>query len=97
MSQVITDDFRGAGFGAVPDPKVMKKYGKLLMNVGNAVQAIIDPRKTSRRYIERLERRAVYSATNINYADRKSSRIWEEMKITAVPGYERTASSSWRV
>ena len=37
LSQVITDDLRGAGFGAVPDPKVMrKKYGKLLMNVGNS-------------------------------------------------------------
>ena len=100
LSQVITDDFRGAGFGAVPDPKVMrKKYGKLLMNVGNAVQAIIDPEEDVKEIYRavRKETEAVYSAGNIDYADRKEmSDLTEEMKITAVPGYERTASSSWQ-
>ena len=100
MSQEIAKDLRDAGFGAVADPRVMrKKYGKLLMNVGNAVQAIIDPEDDVKEVYRsvRKETEAVYFAGNIDYADRKEmSDLTEEMKITPVPGYERTASSSWQ-
>ena len=100
LSQEIAKDLRDAGFGAVADPRVMrKKYGKLLMNVGNAVQAIIDPEDDVKEVYRsvRKETEAVYFAGNIDYADRKEmSDLTEEMKITPVPGYERTASSSWQ-
>ena len=34
-----------------------KKYGKLLMNVGNAVEAIIESEEDVKEIIERLERK----------------------------------------
>ena len=100
LSQLIAEDLCGAGFGAVSDPKVMrKKYGKLLMNVGNAVQAIIDPDEDVKEIYRsvRKETEAVYVAGNIDYADKQEmSDLTDKMKVTPVPGYERTVSSSWQ-
>jgi 2-dehydropantoate 2-reductase len=41
LIEQVTSDIRDAGFGALPDPQVMRlKYAKLLTNLGNIVQAL---------------------------------------------------------
>lgn len=100
LSEEITADFRQSGFGAVADAKVMrKKYAKLLMNVGNAVQAILEESKNVKPIYSAVkqEAKACYTAQRIEYASREEmAKIAEEMLIAPVKGYEKTAGSSWQ-
>jgi len=100
LSEEITSDLRQAGFGAVADAKVMrKKYAKLLMNVGNAVQAILEASRDTRQIYSAVRQEAedCYSAQEIEFATREEmAKIAEEMVIAPVKGYEKTAGSSWQ-
>jgi 2-dehydropantoate 2-reductase len=55
-ARALAEAFRASGFEAASRPDVMRyKYGKLLNNLGNAVQVIIGPGEQSRA-VERLAR-----------------------------------------
>ncbi len=100
LCEAVTADFRQSGFGAVPDKKVMrKKYAKLLRNLGNAVQAIIEESRDTKPIYSEVRREAVacYAAEGIDCATREEmAKIVEGMSISTVKGYEKTASSSWQ-
>lgn len=44
LIEQVTRDLTDSGFSSRPDPRIMRlKYGKLLLNLGNAVQALFGP------------------------------------------------------
>ena len=100
LNEKIVEDFRDAGFGAVADSKVMrKKYAKLLRNVGNAVQAILEEGPETKPIYKavREEAELCYEAEKIEYATHEEmTKISDGMRLARVKGYEKTASSSWQ-
>ena len=97
----INADLSAAGFSAEPDANVMrKKYAKLLMNLGNILQAALrdgeDPEPLGRAM--RAEALACYTAAGIDCAGRDEVKARQQgvYRMAAVPGYERTAGSSWQ-
>jgi 2-dehydropantoate 2-reductase len=99
-AETITTDLTDAGFAAIPDPAVMrKKYAKLLMNLGNILQAgLSDPSSADGiGKALRSEALACFTAAGIDCASREQARArTRDMRMVAVPGYERTAGSSWQ-
>jgi len=84
-----------AGFAAFPEADVMPgKYGKLLMNLSNVLDAAVDDsaRKSPLADAARAEAEAVLAAAGISVE--KSFRHDDLMRITPVPGVPRTGSSS---
>lgn len=99
--EIAMDALSRAGFSARPDPVVMRqKYAKLLMNLGNIVQAGFredeDTSEITRSM--RNEALACYRAANIDCASRDEVRARRESgyRMVDIPGYERTAGSSWQ-
>ena len=93
-------DLEEAGFGAHPDPAVMRfKYSKLLMNLGNALQAAIGPelRLVDVGAALRDEAEACYRAAGVDWAtpaEEKARR--ENMSVQPVEGQERGGGSTWQ-
>jgi 2-dehydropantoate 2-reductase len=90
-----------AGFSAMPDPAIMKqKYGKLLMNVGNALQAALGAPARRGRYYEALreEAEAVFKAAGIDWSntDFDSARRGDMMRIAPVKNQTHPGGSSWQ-
>lgn len=90
-----------AGFSAKPDGRVMRqKYAKLLTNLGNIVQAAFqegeDTQAISRAM--RNEALACYEAGGIACASRDEvrNRRAAGYRMEDIPGYPRTAGSSWQ-
>ncbi len=89
----------GAGFAARPHEDIMRiKYGKLLLNLGNGVDAVIGGDSLSGKYVDmvRAEGKAVFNAAGIDYEN-----VWdvdpsrrELMHIGEIPGVVRIGSSS---
>ena len=68
----MADVLERAGFAAFVMPDVMaSKYGKLLMNLGNVVQAATGPKSDNARLLARVrkEAEAVYEAAGITWRD----------------------------
>ena len=97
----LTDDLTRAGFSARPDPAVMRfKYAKLLMNLYNILQAgirDIDNVADVRRLM-REEALACYAAAGIDCAPKAEVRARQDgvYRMASVPGFDRTAGSSWQ-
>ncbi len=97
-----------AGFSAVADARVMRwKYAKLLMNLGNALQAaVVGEREAGARdaaMIEvgrRLRREALacYAAAGIDCASRDevAERHRDTYHMNDIPGWPRVGGSSWQ-
>ena len=87
-----------AGFASEVDPTVMaSKYGKLILNLGNIIDAAVQPGDHSRFIAAvRAEAEAVYAATGIAYRDVGDSdpRRQELMQYQAIPGVDRVGSST---
>jgi len=97
----INADLRAAGFSAEPDGRVMrKKYAKLLMNLYNVLQAgLTDPAAAAPiRRILREEALACYRAAGIDCATKAEvdARRRDVYRMADIPGFERTAGSSWQ-
>jgi 2-dehydropantoate 2-reductase len=93
-------DLIAAGFVARRDDDVMRaKYRKLLMNLANAVEAACG-REERTGELSRLARReaaAVLAAAGIESGDRdQDRRDFEQMRIVAVGGTDRTGGSTWQ-
>ncbi|MBP2364964.1 ketopantoate reductase family protein [Pseudonocardia parietis] len=101
-SAAIAADLTAAGFASRADPAVMDaKYGKLLTNLGNAVDAICgvaDP--VARRVIEAAtaEGEACFAAAGITARTGDDDRVRRAGIITEQPvaGQSRRGSSSWQ-
>jgi 2-dehydropantoate 2-reductase len=87
-----------AGFASEVDPAVMaSKYGKLILNLGNIIDAAVQPGDHSRFVAAvRAEAAAVYAATGIAYRNVGDSdpRRQALMKYQAIPGIDRVGSST---
>lgn len=98
VDQVVTDVCRaldGAGFAGVPDDDVMAgKYGKLLLNLTNVLDAACgwEGRESALGKAARTEAEVVLAAAGIAFTD--EYRRDDLMQIVEVEGFKRTGSSS---
>lgn len=100
-SETVTAALTRAGFSAVPDDRVMRyKYAKLLMNLGNIVQAAFKAGEQTSELTQRMREEALasYAAGGIECASREEvqERRASGLQTVDVPGYKRTAGSSWQ-
>jgi 2-dehydropantoate 2-reductase len=95
--EAVLADFNAAGLFSNAVPEIMAwKYAKLLMNLGNGVQAACGLEADTSEIVQALtaEGRAVFEAAGIAMAD--SGVFTERMKlIWPGPGYDR-GGSSWQ-
>jgi 2-dehydropantoate 2-reductase len=101
VAEALAADLGAAGFDARVVPDVMRwKYTKLLMNLGNAVEAICvrdaDAAELVRR--ARAEARAVLEAAAIPYAsaEEEAARRGELLQVRRIDGEHRGGGSSWQ-
>ncbi|HEV7717408.1 MAG TPA: 2-dehydropantoate 2-reductase N-terminal domain-containing protein [Arsenicitalea sp.] len=87
-----------AGFVSEVDPKIMEsKYGKLLLNLANIIEAALAPGDNTRFIAAaRAEAEAVYAATGISFRDIGGSdaRRQELLQPKAIAGIDRAGSST---
>jgi 2-dehydropantoate 2-reductase len=96
----IAEAFRIAGFDSIERPDVMRwKYRKLIMNLGNAANAVIAPpgsMAVAKRAQEEGE--ACFQAAGIEHASvvEDRHRRADIMQIRDIPGRPRGGGSSWQ-
>lgn len=98
VAEMIAAALIKAGFASEVDPAVMEsKYGKLVLNLANIIDAALAPGDHA-RYVAavRAEAAAVYAAAGIAYRDVGESDPRREtlMHYQAIPGIERVGSST---
>jgi 2-dehydropantoate 2-reductase len=100
VAESLAAAFEGAGLGSVADAAIMKqKYGKLLVNLGNVVQAALGahPRVGEFRDAVRKEGDAVLKAAGIAAGDvGLSSPRRGDMALASVKGGTHPGGSSWQ-
>ncbi|MCZ6640308.1 MAG: ketopantoate reductase family protein [Gammaproteobacteria bacterium] len=106
----LTDSLSRAGFSAEPDPVIMrKKYAKLLMNVGNSLQAAtqpgvsdevheVPPERVDVARMLRKETLACYAAAGIDCATAEEvrARHRDVYEMVELEGRPRMGGSSWQ-
>ncbi len=97
----VTGILDGVNFSARPNPTVMRfKYGKLIMNLGNALAAISPPgdEVDQIRAQLRAEAEACIKAAGIDCASQQEEkdRRGDLMKSAPVDGEKRGGGSSWQ-
>jgi 2-dehydropantoate 2-reductase len=96
----LSEAFEKAGFGSEVHPTIMKqKYGKLLVNLGNVVQATLGahPRVGEFRDAVRKEGEAALQAAGIEVGEAGlSSPRRGDMTLTPVKGEAHPGGSSWQ-
>lgn len=106
VAEQLCADLEAAGFSAQPDPRVMRlKYGKLLTNLRNALQALVGVREEAasddlRDFVARVRDEAIacYDAAGIEYAPLTeiNQRRAEVFRAEGIPGVERGGGSTWQ-
>jgi 2-dehydropantoate 2-reductase len=110
IAQTIAEQISAAGFSSRPDTSIMRwKYAKLLMNLGNALQAAVTgensdpnagPDEHSGEVARRLRREglACFEAAGIDCASRDEvvGRHDASYHMVDLPGWPRTGGSSWQ-
>ncbi len=96
----VTSDLAEAGFGALPDPNVMRlKYTKLLQNCGNVIQALCGP-EAAAGDLARLVRGeviAAYQAAGIDYAPVEELQGRHAgIRMGQIAGQGRWGGSTWQ-
>jgi len=96
----VCGDLTSAGFEARPDANVMRlKYGKLIMNLGNAVQALCGPEATAGEFIMKLrsEATACYEAAGIEAIPLPELQARAAaITMGQIEGQSRWGGSSWQ-
>ncbi len=97
----VTATLDGVNFSARPNPTVMRfKYGKLIMNLGNALAAVSPPGEEAKeiRALMRAEAEACFRAAGIDCAspEEETARRDDLMKSAPVEGQDRGGGSSWQ-
>jgi len=89
-------------FTSRPVPDVMRlKYAKLLLNLGNAVQALCEPgeRRDELAELARAEGEAALVAAGIEHVAAEITDIdarWTQMDVRDIGGRRRAGSSTWQ-
>jgi 2-dehydropantoate 2-reductase len=101
LTGTVAADLRAAGFESRADPTIMRwKYRKLLVNLGNAVEAGIAPDDPARPDLEdaiRREGEEVLSVAGIDVASPEEEAARRaNLHFASVGGRERTGGSSWQ-
>ncbi|MEU8355696.1 2-dehydropantoate 2-reductase N-terminal domain-containing protein [Nonomuraea sp. NPDC048882] len=101
LGEQIVTDLGKHGLLARSSPEVMRwKYGKLLSNLGNAVEALIGqaPERTEVARLSRTEAKHVLEAAGIPYAtpEDEAEVRGHNVDILPIEGMERTGGSSWQ-
>jgi 2-dehydropantoate 2-reductase len=97
----VAEAFRGAGFESEPRPDIMAwKYRKLLMNLGNAVQACCGESDGASDLADRAraEGEAVLAAAGISVVSAATDRERRGslLNVREIPGRARGGGSSWQ-
>ncbi|WP_327108236.1 ketopantoate reductase family protein [Nonomuraea glycinis] len=97
----IATDLDGSSFVALSSPEVMRwKYGKLLGNLNNAVEALVGHGPGVEEIMEhaRTEGMAVLEEAGLPYSTRREERELRRDKVEVVPigGKTRDGGSSWQ-
>jgi len=101
LAAAVAGAFRTAGFHSEPRADIMRwKHTKLLMNLGNAVQAICGPGDGLAEPVRlvRVEGRAVLDAAGIGYASdaEDKARRGDILQSRPIAGQPRRGGSSWQ-
>ncbi|MEV0594422.1 ketopantoate reductase family protein [Nonomuraea cavernae] len=101
LSQQLAADLAKSGFVALATPDVMRwKYGKLLGNLANAVEALCGQATGVDSLYERVraEGAAVLEEAGIPYSTTSEEREFRGRQVDVLPieGIERGGSSSWQ-
>jgi 2-dehydropantoate 2-reductase len=101
VAESIAAAFGRAGFSSVARPDVMRfKWAKLLMNLGNALEAACGPIPPGSRLYRaaRAEGRAVIEAAGIDCAttEEDAERRGDLIAIRPIAGEQRGGGSSWQ-
>jgi 2-dehydropantoate 2-reductase len=101
LCEAVAATLEDAGFSSRPDADIMaQKYGKLLLNLGNALQATLGRAARNGPYVDALRREgeAVLKAAGIAWGDvgANSPRRGPDMKIVPVKGEPHPGGSSWQ-
>ena len=100
--ETVCADITAAGFSSNPDPEVMRwKYAKLLMNLGNSLQAAIGVDTSDASDIVRQmrdEALACYAAAGINCATGADVKARHAgiVQMGQIENHERGGGSSWQ-
>lgn len=99
----IADDLTGAGFAAYVTPDVLPwKYGKLLRNLSNAIQAACgrtsSPAAAELTKLVVSEGEEVYRAAGLLHVDLKAAYAerGDRFSVAEVLGYPRAGGSTWQ-
>jgi 2-dehydropantoate 2-reductase len=100
-AEQIARALRDAGFRSEPRTDIMRwKYTKLLMNLGNAVEAVCGRTAGAEEIAERLreEGRGVLDAAGIAYAGDEENRAHRAgtISVREIAGEPRSGGSSWQ-
>jgi 2-dehydropantoate 2-reductase len=100
-AQRIAADLLAAGFASRVDGEIMRwKYGKLLSNLANAVQALLGPDARGGELVRRAREEALacYAATGIGYASPEeiARRVDGHEELQPVAGVAHKGGSSWQ-
>jgi 2-dehydropantoate 2-reductase len=92
---------RGSTYESEPRIDIMRwKYGKLLMNLGNGIDAMCGPaaRKTDLYRLVRREGVDVLTAAGIDFVDRDEdlARRGDRINMQPIDGQERMGGSTWQ-
>lgn len=101
QAEAIAAAFRAAGFRSEARPDIMRwKYTKLLMNLGNAVEALCPPSDERQEIVAKLreEAREVFWAAGIDFAGEEENKAFrgDSISVKEIAGQPRTGSSSWQ-
>jgi 2-dehydropantoate 2-reductase len=100
LVSAVSRGFEAAGFQSTPRPDVSRwKRRKLVMNVGNAVQALVGLGRGQRlRELATAEAEACFAAAGLEVASTEEDVANREgrMEITDIPGLTRGGGSSWQ-
>jgi 2-dehydropantoate 2-reductase len=100
-AEAIAADLRASGFASRADGEIMRwKYGKLLSNLANAVEALLGPEARGGELVRRAREEALacYSAAGIEHASREeiAARSDDHEELRLVDGLTRSGGSSWQ-
>ena len=97
VAAALARELRAAGFDSEPRGDISRwKYGKLLDNLGNSLEAICGPAARSGRAaaLARAEGIACLRAAGIAYAERDVARS-EAIRPRPIGGQTRPGGSTW--
>jgi 2-dehydropantoate 2-reductase len=101
IASAVSDAFRASGFESVARPDIARwKYSKLLMNLGNPVDALCPRDDDARRLVTmaREEGEKVLAAAGIDHVSEQEDRArrGDLLRMAPIDGQRREGGSTWQ-